>query len=187
MNSKQLRSRLITLRRLTADVEHRLPPAHKNLADKLFVLDGYGSRHASGVHDDDGPNHASELTAVEAAANARLGDLRDLTGQLVNGEMVTAHQPGPALMLRRIETLIDTATTAADTLIRIADGNLTPEDAKHLRCAGTGDETGADCTNWQSTSRDDGRCDHCGQHVDAQARADKAAYFRKYRANKAGR
>ena len=164
--TKQIRTRCFNLRTLAADIAQRLPSAHRQLEDTLYLLDGYPAT-ASGS--DTNTHSHGELTSVEAAANARLGDL---------DARFHVYTPGPTQKLQRIDGLVNRATTALEELLTLADNNLPTEAREHLRCIGTGDHEGAACTSWASTSRDDGRCDDCGQHVEAEARAANAARMR---------
>lgn len=50
---------------------------------------------------------------------------------------------------------------------------LTENELRRLRCVGTGDADGAQCTNWADTvARTDGRCHECGPRVDRRKAED---------------
>lgn len=165
---RKIRTRSLGLLELAKNVASTAPTACRRLHE---IADNHDSLPASviGASDPEGRRATSDLTSVERAAHARLGDLiPDHRGR---------YHPGPTRQLERISHLIGVASIALSELLDIAQNvDETPRMDDRSRCvAGEGFEWWTppasaphktECDNVQEDRRNTGLCVACRKRRD---------------------
>lgn len=163
---KRVRTRMLGLLELTKNAATRAPAGATLLHQAIADIDGYPAT-ASGAGDGGGGG-GGELSAVESAANRRLGDFYPT----FDDEGRRQFRPGPTRQLERMAHLIGVATAAISEIITIADNVAPPPtvQSRDICVGGVGyewwqapdrDPGAVACTNVQEAGRASGLCGSC--------------------------
>jgi hypothetical protein len=162
-HAKRIREQAAAIAALTMQVRDRLPAAIEQLRRELDELDGYPST-ASGADRQRGGT--AELTSVEAAAHARLGDLSGTRPRL-----------GASSKLEHIESTLGSVAAELGKVLGILDALVVaPVDPKKYRCIGDTGEPHSyrwcrpECSNIQEVQSRHGLCVSCRQRRTAALR-----------------